>query len=42
MIIMTYSPVIVVLFIQNMHEFERIRAIWEKLSESSKIIFQIS
>ena len=27
---------------QNLHEFERIRAIWENILESFKIIFQIS
>ena len=26
---------------QNLHEFERIRAIWENILESFKIIFQI-
>ena len=29
-------------FNQNLHEFERIRAILEKLLEISKIIFRIS
>ena len=28
-------------FTQNLHKFERIRAIWGKISESLKIIFQI-
>ena len=27
---------------KNLHEFERIRAIWENILESFKIIFQIS
>ena len=29
-------------FTQNLHEFERTRATWENILESSKIIFQIS
>ena len=29
-------------FTQNQHEFERMRAIWENVIESFKIIFQIS